>query len=367
MLCKACIESGEKHKNLEITDDVEENSSVNQEELECDYHPNSKGNFYCDDCRVFLCKICFANDHRSHNSNLPSDIAMNFKQSIQNLVQTISQYEPKIDESIKIINDLENKIRNIRESSYKKLDDIVSNINKLFVSKNKIFLDEYANNLESTDDDISDVNQRLKALQGRMAKFLVEISEIKSNLAKNYPTAMGTCIYKQSLKKFFLESQKIFNESKFLLGSKVDFTVKKANEKILEFKEISQKLYKKIKVFRSSVINSIQTGISSFSLRVRRFTKFSKTGIKYYKTSSLKFKTNSPVSIVGFAICGLYVDDNMKKGLNCNNYNSENRANSVNLPNGKEGHEKIQSLPKSLIKSKTINKSIDISSRFLFY
>lgn len=356
------MESGEKHKNLEITDEVDENSSQSQteEELECDYHPGSKGNFYCDDCRVFLCKICFANEHRTHNSNLPSDIAMNFKQNIQSLVETISKFEPKIEESIKVINDLENKIKDIRETSTKKLSDIVSNINKLFASKNQIFMEEYKANLDSTDEDISDVNVRLKALQGRVAKFLGEVSDIKGHFEKNCATGVDTCVYKQSLKKFFAEALKIFSDSKFLIGSKVDISIKKANEKIEQFKAISQKLDKKIKIFRSSVINSIQTGISSFSLRVRRFTKFSKTGIKYYKTSSLKFKTNSPVSIVGFAICGLYVDENSRKVFNNQNAN-ELRANSVSLPNhgNSSNSDKGHAVTRSAVKPAKNTKGVE--------
>ena len=364
------MENGERHKNLEITDEVEENSSQSQseEDLECDFHPGSKGNFYCDDCRVFLCKICFANEHRSHNSNLPSDIAMNFKQIIQNLVETISKFEPKIEESIKVINDLENKIKSIRETSSKKLSDIVSNINKLFEIKNQNFLEEYKANLDSTDEDISDVNVRLKALQARIAKFLCEVTEIKFNLGKSCSNAQEICSYKQSLKKFFAEALKIFNESKFLIGSKVEISIKKANEKIEQYKEISQKLYKKIKVFRSSVINSIQTGISSFSLRVRRFTKYLKTGIKYYKTSSVKFRTNSAVSIVGFAICGLYVDENTSKAMN--NYNaSELRANSVSLTSNKNANynsnsivtDKAQVLTRSAVKPSKRVESSEIS------
>jgi len=364
-LCKACIQGGEKKKNLEITED--ENITQNEEEFECDFHPNSKGNFYCDDCRVFLCKICFANEHRTHNSNLPSDIAMSFKINIQNLVQTVSLFEPKIDSSIKVINDLENKLKSIRESSAKKLSGIVLNINKLFVEKNQNFLEEYKANLDQTDEDIFDVNHRLGTLQTRIVKFLDDVSEIKNNFNNVYNNnPIETCLYKQKLKKFFEEAKKIFQESKYLIGSKVDISIQKANEKIEEFKEISQKLYKKIKVFRSSVINSIQTGISSFSLRVRRFTKFSKIGIKYYKTSSLKFRTNNPVSIVGFAICGLHIDENSRKQLNSNSQNNENRSYSVTINNNSNNNNndyndsKSQNVPKSANKTKINNsKSLE--------
>ncbi len=290
---------------------------------------------------------------------------MNFKKSIKSLVETISKFDPKIEESIKVINDLECKIRTIRETSCKKLSDIVSHINKLFVAKNKNFLDEYKANLDSTDEDISDVNMRLKALQLRIAKFMVELAEIKGNLSLGGKSSLDICVYKQSLKKQNAVALMIFRDSKFLIGSKVDITIKKANEQMEHFEAITQKLYKKIKVFRSSVISSIQTGISSFSLRVRRFTKYLKTGIKYYKTSSVKFRTNSAVSIVGFAICGIYVDENFRTKTAMNNTPNalrEQRANSVNLSTSANSN--YSQLPND--GSKANNNSTDKASHSAF-
>lgn len=304
-----------------------------EEELECNYHLGSKGNFYCDDCRVFLCKVCFANEHRTHNSNLPSDIALSFKRNVQSLIDNISKYEPRIEDSLKVINDLETRIKSIRESSFKKLNDIVGNIKTLFAAKNQLFMEEYMQILDSTDEDISDVNQRLKALHTRIRNSIAYAAEIKTFIKKNKnDNPLEICDYKQKQSKFFSDAVKIFSECKFLISSKVEMTIKKAEEKIKQFNEIRQSLYKKIKIFSSSIINSIQTGISSFSIRVRRFTKFFKTGIKYYKTSSLKFRTNSPVSIVGFSVCGLISDTNTRRN-HFNNSNPNERSSSITNTN----------------------------------
>lgn len=265
-------------------------------------------------------------------------MALSFKEDIKNLTETISKFEPKIDESIKVINDLETKIKTIRESSYKKLTDIVNNINNLFISKNQLFLEEYTYLLEATDEDISEVNQRLKALQSRVSKFIVDSHDIQKFIAENlnkntYNNSLDMCEFKQRQKLFIAEANKIFSHSKFLISSKVEISINKAKEKIQHFQDFKKCLFNKIKLFRSSIINSIQTGISSFSLRVRRFTKFVKTGIKYYKTSSLKLRTSAPVSIVGFSICGLYIDENLKKNYMQNTSYPNDRSNSISIVN----------------------------------
>ena len=81
--CRACKDKGEHTKNLEICQ-LEEEEEFGDDEIECDNHPSSKGKFYCDDCRIFICKVCFANDHRSHNSNLLAEISVNFKKILKN-------------------------------------------------------------------------------------------------------------------------------------------------------------------------------------------------------------------------------------------------------------------------------------------
>jgi len=71
------------------------------------------------------------------------------------------------------------------------------------------------------------------------------------------------------------------------------------------------KYYKKQNIFETSVLSSISSGITSQSIRLRRFIKFSMM-CKYYKTSSLVVQVNKAISLVGLGICGLYQDEQLE-------------------------------------------------------
>jgi hypothetical protein len=312
VFCLGCQGLGDKINNLEVLKPLD--PDFEETDIECEFHQNAKGKFYCDDCRIFICKVCFANNHRPHNSNLLADTSINFKKNIKKFVETMTKFEPKIDESTKTLADLENRIKEIRFVSTKKLTDLVSNINKISTQKNDNFLKEYKLIFNGTDEDINDVTKRLISLKGTLINIINEITEIRLNFL-NKKNNYEACAFKQLYAKTFIDSKKIIKDSKYLIVTKVENSIKAARDKINTFEEEVQKILKKIKVYRSSVINSINTGISSFTLRIRRFTKFSKKGINYFKTTSLKFNAKSPISIVGFSVCGLYSEQYMKNIL----------------------------------------------------
>lgn len=290
--------------NLEITN--ADCSSDEDENIECDIHPTAKGSFYCDDCKIFLCKSCFSKSHRLHNSNLPEEIAASFKTSLKEFLASIALLEPKIIESIKTISDLEAKIKSIRESSFKRLEDFRSNISKLCVKQADAFLEEYKSALENVDADTNTILLRLQALANRIKLALELISTYKANFdALNPQDFYALCALKKDKKQLFQEAKKIFEDSKYLLNYIVVDTIRNAKIKVSQFDAILLKFNKKLNLTRNSVVNSVQKGISSYSYKIKRFTKFAKGGIKYFKCSSVVFKSYSAISVVGFNICGL--------------------------------------------------------------
>jgi hypothetical protein len=327
--CKDFLKDFEDSKNVNLDFNAEDQTVVGEDEIHCDIHPSAKGKFYCDDCKLFICKVCFANEHRSCNSNLLNDTSNNFKKNLKNFGEMMGKFLPKIDESTKTITELELKIKDINDISTKKLDNLINNINKSSIKKNDGFMEEYKQAFEGIDDDVSDVHHRLSNLQGGLSALIGEIIEIRTNFMKK-ENGFEACEYKQMNARAFIEAQKIFKDTKYLIGSKVDNSIKAATQKLNIFEEEAKNIFKKIKVHRSSVINSIQTGISSFTLRIRRFTKFSKTGINFFKTSSLKFSSNSPISIVGFSVCGLFSEEYMKNILSSKEENEKKSALTMN-------------------------------------
>lgn len=331
--------SNSHNSNLEITN--AEISSDEDEIIECDIHPTSKGSFYCDDCKLFICKCCFSKSHRLHNSNLPEEIAANFKKSLKEYFASISHLEPKIMESIKTISDLEARIKSIRESSFKRLEEMCVNINKLCAKHSEAFLEEYKAAVENVDTETNTILVRLNALNGRIEKTLEEIFAYKNKMAKMQPDDFfNLCAMKKDKKQLFKEAKKIFEDSKYLLSYIVIDTIRNAKKKISQFDSIIQKLNKKLSLSRNSIVNSVQKGISSYSYKIKRFTKFSKTGIKYFKCSSVIFKSYSAISVVGFNICGLVRSAFKKDENNINNIDNQNSDNN-NSNNLNSGHSKI--------------------------
>jgi hypothetical protein len=219
---------------------------------------------------------------------------------------------------------LEGKINEIRDVSSKKLNNLINNINKSTINKSEGFMKEFKLIFEGVDDDISDVNHRLNNLQGRLSALITRINEVRLNFNK-MEYSYEACEYKQSHSNYFLEAKKIFKDSTYLIGSKTENSIVAASERLMILEEEVQKILKKIQLNKSSVINSIITGISSFTLRIRRFTKFAKNGINFFKTSSLNFSSNSPISIVGFSVCGLFSEENMKNILEIKELNMKNK------------------------------------------
>ena len=63
IVCQKCLEEGNKSQ-LEIeTDTTSRNADdIYDSEFNCYIHNDIKGSFYCDQCKEFICKMCFDED-----------------------------------------------------------------------------------------------------------------------------------------------------------------------------------------------------------------------------------------------------------------------------------------------------------------
>jgi hypothetical protein len=303
--CGKCKENGDKNKYLEIT-----YAGGEDEDIECHLHSNVKGTFYCDDCQVFLCKLCFANEHRAHKSNLPADIAASYRKDLKEIMGGISEVKPRIDESLKGITEIDKKIKGIRETSINRMKGLVSKINTIIKSKFDAVIIEFESTFEGMDIEVENVYKRLESLQKKSGKNMSEIKEILHYLdSHNNNSSYELCEYKKNKSAIIIDIQKMLEDSKNFLNFKIENTKNKANSKLEEYNKYTEKFFKQNKIYEKSVLNSINTGISSSSLRLRRFNKFSKKIYEYYKTSSLLCKVNTPICLVGFGLCGLFLNN----------------------------------------------------------
>lgn len=307
--CTKCIENGDKHKNLEVTTMViSSEADDDQDDVECNTHSDVKGDFYCDDCQVFLCKLCFVNDHRTHKSNLPKDIATTYKLKLQNMVEDISIVKPRIEESLKIMSEIDKKIKTIREITINRMKEISSKINSIIKSKYEKVISQFEATFGGMDIEVDTVYNRLESLLKKSIKHINDINEIKNYM--NNPLYMSNsydvCLYKKSKSSVIKDVNKMLEDAKNFLQYKIEYIKIKANKKLEEFHKQTEKFFKQLQIYEKSAINSVNTGISSSSLRLRRYGAFSKKNYAYYKTSSVLCKVNSSICLVGLSICGLY-------------------------------------------------------------
>ena len=307
--CTKCIDLGDKNKNLQILE-VDEDSNDSTEETDCKYHPDINGNFYCDDCREFLCKQCFANEHRKHNSSTPLDIASGFKTQLKNVLENITTNRPKIEESLKEISEIDKKIKEVRDLSLNRVKEMTTRIQGISKAKLEKSYTSLTIVFEGVDQEIENIFKRLESIGKKVIKLSSELKEVSTSLTKmGKADSYEICNFKKSKHSIITEAKKLIEESNNLFNFKLPKTMQNAQTKISHFTLSYQKLFKELEVYQSSVLTSIDTGISSSSLRLRRFNGFSKKGLSYYKTSSLVVKPKENICLVGAGMCGLYLKD----------------------------------------------------------
>lgn len=346
--CSKCQENGEKDAYLEVTekqinDDLEE-------EIECEKHPNLQGNFYCNDCKIFLCKFCFANEHRTHKSNLPEEISTIYKSELKKLINDISSIKPRIDDSLKSISEIDKKIKSIRETSLNKMKMLFLQINLTLKEKYEIILKQYDSSFEGIDEEVSNLHKRMESLQKKSFKYSLEIQDFLSFLNNNSSkSTQELCNLKKGKKELMKEARKLIEDSESFFSLKIANTKQKYQNKMEMFNKQIEKFLKHLQIYEKSVLNSIHTGISSSSLRLRRFNKFSKNNFKFYKTSSIVCQVNKVICLVGLGFCGLNSKDksiteisqknsNVPISVEISYANSENSLNSERPKLTKETH-----------------------------
>ena len=186
IVCQKCLEEGNKSQ-LEIdtnsTLDNIDNSS--ESEFNCNMHNDIRGSFYCDECKEFVCKMCFAEEHRNHKCHLPEVIKKEFIEQLNESLNNSSELAPVFDENIidikriyenmkkqkdeiekipqnviKIIfNDNETQVNLMKEKINKKMLGIDKDIKDNFTSFN-IIKERCKKNLEVLEKMLADINNK---------------------------------------------------------------------------------------------------------------------------------------------------------------------------------------------------------------
>ena len=125
IVCEKCLEEG-NISQIEIKNNYNLNNEEDKLKFKCFEHKNLKGSFYCDDCKQFVCKKCFADLHRKHKCHLPKVIRNEFITYIrEEIIENANKLKPVLNNSI-------NDIKKIYDNLKGQKDDIIKIPNNTF-------------------------------------------------------------------------------------------------------------------------------------------------------------------------------------------------------------------------------------------
>jgi hypothetical protein len=320
IICTQCIEEGQKGylENVEDIDEYEDDA-----ETMCKEHINIPGVFYCDDCKCFVCKLCFANNHRTHNSNILSLIGEGFKQTLRALIEKYCLAKPKVEEAYSGILSIHQNIKKVRDNSLKRAKDMITNVINVNKNASNDMNIKLKSKFADIDNETEEAYNRLIMISKKLNKFITDLEEITWQ-AKIIKDPMALCEYKKSKVTIFKDIKQIVSDCTQLLDYKIEFLKKQVNEKSEMFKKQLAFFNKQTAIYEKSILTSIKSGVSNSTYVLRRFTKFSSRGLKYYKTSSVLVKVNTAVFLSGLGLCGAYISSEKRKKAD---YTSENNFN----------------------------------------
>ena len=110
IICTLCEKEGlkSKKKNLIIVapelSNVEESNINNNQENEqsnhfCYKHQTEPSLFYCEECAQFICKTCFATEHRNHSSSTFDLISDVIKEKINKLHEDLENLNTTLEKN----------------------------------------------------------------------------------------------------------------------------------------------------------------------------------------------------------------------------------------------------------------------------
>ena len=303
IICEKCIEDGNKSK-LEIKQ--KSNKDEEEEKPICFEHNNSKGSFYCDDCKEFICKKCFADIHREHKCHLPKIIRNEFINELNEEIDNTEKLRPILNNSINDIKKIHNELKKQKDEIMKIPTNnlkIIStnNENEIEILKKKVY-----EKFLGIDNDIhydyftfNGIKEKNRKYIGVAKKMIEGLNKIKNNYE--------LCGYHKIQREIIKEINNYINSSLNFINIRLNTT---SSKYINHYEKIDKSLNlmnKEISNYENSTISSILTGRENKNIVLLRYIRFVHKEIQYFKNTLIDFASNDNVFLTGLVLCGLYI------------------------------------------------------------
>ena len=342
IVCKKCIEQG-YISQLKIINNFNNKNNINDSEDEdeekikfnCFEHKNEKGSFYCEDCKQFVCNMCFADIHRQHKSHLPKIIANEFINIINEEIDNVNKLGPVLDDSINDIKKIYDNLKSQKADTMKIPQNTLKVIGSTNDNQIELFKKRANDKFMGIDKDVNDDCFTYNGIKEKNKKYL----EILKNISEKLDSKSNKyilCIYHK-------RRTKILNEIKNYINSSFNFINVRLNNTNLKYVQNKEKIEnslnlinKEISNYEKSCISSISTGRENRAISLLRYVRFMHREIKYFKNSLIGFASNDNVFLTGLILCGLYIKINKNKNDNINTNNGEDLNNNEDINNNNE-------------------------------
>ena len=308
-VCKKCIEmkidnldsfllTSNKYKDNEIP--IKKNDQNEIFKDLCSKQIKEIPGFFCKNSQELICTTCFTSIQSKYNSRTIKIISKTIRDEINLHIKFLN--EANFEDSLKLLKEIKQKIKIHKNIKFKSSSQ-VNIINAL--NERKSFIKKIYNHFcERIEIEIEQMNQKLNSL--------IKIFENNINFINDNLVMMKSCL---SEKKACIIHKKIKNDMKIIpefIKETIYYFKNIFNEKkikiqnsIPNYNDSLDKILKTLKTDEKSIINSIISGITSPSFRLRRYIKYDMM-CRYFKTSSLELKLDIPLSLIGIGLCGLY-------------------------------------------------------------
>ncbi len=319
LICRKCIEMNVENRDIYLSTykdkPKQENNTINKDSdqgsLNCVKHSNEKAIIYCDDCQDFICKTCIASDHRSHNSTTTKISAESLQMTLKKVLGTLQILH--LDEPLKALIEIGKKIKEMKNQANDKKDSLSESIMNSLTVKIKSTIKSFNELNEGADIDLHNLKEKVICLIKNINKHLRTISEGIQIL--NLPVSdFFKCKFHKEFQQELISINHSLEEFNHFFHDKLITRMHKIGSKLPLIRESFQKFLKNLQTTEFSIISSIQSGITSQSIRLRRFVRYNLM-CRYYKTSSLELNVNKSLTLVGLGLCGL-MEHSVQKGKN---------------------------------------------------
>ena len=343
VICEKCIEEGNKSQleiNPETNNLLQNNKNIiKEDEFNCYKHEDKKGSFYCDECKEFICKFCFADEHRKHKCHLPEMIKKELIENIQESINFSSELTPIFNESVidikKIHDNLKKQKDDIEKNPQNAIKIItVNNENQVNKMKEKI-----KNIMMGIDINIHDNLVNFNLIKDKSKKFSDILDTILNDINNKNKFDNNNFFFCQ----YHKNKSSILNEITNYIKTSLNFINNNLKNSDIKFEENKEKIEnslnmmsKEISNYEKSCISSILTGRQNRSIILRRYIHFSHNEIKYFKTSVIEFASNNNIFLTGLSLCGLYFKKKKKSIPSLETPQSPD-INNININSGTPG------------------------------